>query len=114
MKKPMTANIQAINIKIKPRPNKMISIDPHRSKLPAVANECSPDFCASVSNVLFKCEEARRKNTKATTSTTKKITKPAANPAVNTKFELNVKLVAVPTPMTIAVTDTAAAISAIM
>ena len=114
MKKPMTANIQATNIKRKPRPNTMISIDPHQSKLPAVANECSPDFCASESNVLFKCEEARTKNTKETTSTAKKVTKPATKPAVNTKFELNVKPVADPTPITIAVTDTAAAISAIM
>ena len=114
VKKPITANIQEIKISIKPNPKNIVSTEPHQSSEPAVANECSPDFSASVLKVFLKCVDARTKNTKATDSAAKKAIKPAAKPAVNTKFALNVKLVADPTPMTIAVIATAAAINAIM
>jgi chromatin remodeling complex protein RSC6 len=113
VKKPITANIQATKISMKPTPI-IVSIEPHQSNEAAVANECSPDFCASVSKVFLKCVDARTKNTKATISPTRKAIKPAANPDVNTNGALNVKPVADAAPMTIDVIATAAAIKAIM
>jgi len=53
-KKPTTANIQAMNIRIKPKPNSIVSREPHQSKELAVLNECSPDFCASVLKVSLR------------------------------------------------------------
>ena len=113
VKKPMTANIQATKIRMKPIPI-IVSREPNQSSEAAVANECSPDFCASVSNVFLKCVDARTKNTKAMINPTRKTINPAAKPAVNTKGALNVKPVADAAPMTIDVIATAAAIRATM
>ena len=112
-KNPITAKIQAIKISIKPTPI-IVSIEPHQSSEPAVANECSPDFCANVSKVFLKCVDARTKNTKAMTNPTAETIKPAAKPAVNTKCDLKVNPVADPTPITAPVPATAAAINAII
>jgi hypothetical protein len=53
VKKPIVAKIQATNISMKPT-RAIVSMAPHRSKLPAVVNDFSPDFCASVLKVFLK------------------------------------------------------------
>ena len=51
-KKPIVANIQATKMRIKP--TKMIdSIAPIQSRRPAVSNECSPVFWASMVNAFL-------------------------------------------------------------
>jgi hypothetical protein len=52
-KKPIVANIQAMNMSIKPT-KIIVSMAPHQSKVLAVENEWSPDFCASKSKVFLK------------------------------------------------------------
>jgi len=113
-KKPTTANIQAMNIKMKPKPNKIVSREPHQSKVADVANECSPDFCAIVLRVSLKRNAASMKNMKAIISPPKKTVIPIPKPAVSVKWELYLKPVAVPTPISMAVTATPAATKAIM
>jgi hypothetical protein len=53
VKKPIVANIQAMNISIKPT-RITVSIEPTQNNVPAVLNDASPDFCASVWKVLFR------------------------------------------------------------
>ena len=48
------ANIQAAKISNTPTPI-IVSIAPTQSNVPAVSNECSPVFCASVFKVFLKC-----------------------------------------------------------
>ena len=54
VKNPTVANIQLMNMSIKPT-RTIVSIAPHHSKVPAVVNDASPDFSARVLNVFLKC-----------------------------------------------------------
>ena len=57
-KNPIVANIHAMSINSKPITT-IVSMAPIQSNVPAVANEASPDFCASKLKVLFRCKAAR-------------------------------------------------------
>jgi len=103
-----------MKIKMKPTPNRIVSQDPQVSKVADVANECSPDFCASVLKVSLRRNAASMKNMKAIKSPPRKTATPIPKPTVRVKGDENLKPVAVPTPINIAVIATPAATKAIM
>jgi hypothetical protein len=59
LKNPIVANIQATNIRIKPMPNMIVNHAPIHIKVPAVVNDASPDFSASVLKTFRRCHVAR-------------------------------------------------------
>jgi len=110
LKKPMVAEIHAMNISRKPTMT-MVNIEPTKNSVPAVLNEPSPVFSASLLKVAFRWLAASRKNTNAVISPAKKAIKPTAKAAVKTKLPSN-SSVAEAAPMTMLTMATAAAIIA--